>query len=145
MTSWRDGSSASAQDDFDGLLDAVLPLAEDLLSKHGEFFPFGGSVSTDGETSLMSADPGLGDRPPSDEVLAALYEGVRGVATRTRAAAFVADVRANGSDAVLVELEHQEGTSLVVLLPYARSRFKKTLTFGQMSVSQGEPKVWTAR
>jgi len=145
MTSWRDGSSALAQDDLDGLLNAVLPLAEDLLGKHGEFFPFGGSVSTDGETSLMGADPGLGDRPSSDEVLAALYDGARSQATSTRAAAFVADVRANGSDAVRVELEHHEGTSLVVLLPYARSRFKKALTFGQMSVSQGEPKVWTAQ
>lgn len=41
MTSWRDGSSALAQDDLDGLLNAVLPLAEDLLGKHFEFFPFG--------------------------------------------------------------------------------------------------------
>jgi hypothetical protein len=56
--------------------------------------------------------------------------------------AFVADVPANGSDAIRVELEHQEGVALVVLLPYVRSRFKKSLTFGQMSVSQGQPQVW---
>ena len=145
MSSWRDAASASAQDDLDGLLNTVLPLAEDLLGKHGKFFPFGGSVSSEGEESLTAADPGLGEWPGSDEVLAALYAGARGHATSTRAAAFVADVRANGSDAVRVELEHQEGTSLVVLLPYTRSRFKRALTFGQMSVSQGEPRVWTAQ
>ena len=145
MSSWRDAASASAQDDLDGLLNTVLPLAEDLLGKHREFFPFGGCVSTEGEASLTAADPGLGERPSSDEVLATLYAGARVHATSTRAAAFVADVRANGSDAVRVELEHQEGTSLVVLLPYARRRFKRALTFGQMSVSQREPKVWTAQ
>jgi hypothetical protein len=145
MSSWRNAASTSAQDDLDGLLTTVLPLAEDLLIKHGEFFPFGGSVSTEGESSLTAADPGLGERPSSDEVMEALYAGARAHATAMRAAAFVADVRANGSDAVRVEPEHQEGTRLVVLLPYARSRVKKALTFGQISVSQGEPRVWTAQ
>lgn len=130
MSSWRDAASASAQDDLDGLLNTVLPLAEDLLGKHGEFFLFGGCVSTEGEASLTAADPGLGERP-SDEVLATLYAGARVHATSTRAAAFVADVRASGSDAVRVELEHQGGMSMVVLLPYARRRFKRALTFGQ--------------
>jgi hypothetical protein len=112
MTSWRDTASPSAQDDLDGLLNVVLPLAEDLLGKHGEFYPFGGAVSTKGEASLTAADPGLGRRPASDQVLTSLMEGARANATSSRAAAFVADVRADGADAVRVELEHQEGVAL---------------------------------
>ena len=144
MTAWRDAASQSAQDDLDGLLNTVLPLAEGLLGKHGEFSPFGGFVTDQGEASLTAADPALGDHPDSDEVLASLYDGARTNAPNIRAAAFVADVRADGSDAVRVELEHQEGVVLVVLLPYTRSKFRKALTLGQMSVSQGEPRVWVA-
>lgn len=144
MTSWRDQASASAQDDLDGLLSAVLPFAEQQLAQHGEFFPFGGSLSLEGEVSLLAADPALGDRPSSDAVLSALYAGARSEAATVRAAAFVADVQAGGSDAVRTELEHAVGVSLVVLLPYTRSRFKKAVTFGQMSVSQGVPRVWTS-
>jgi hypothetical protein len=59
MTSWRDSASQSAQDDLDGLLNLVLPLAEDLLGKHAEFYPFGGTVSNDGEAALTGADPAL--------------------------------------------------------------------------------------
>lgn len=142
MSSWRDEASPSAQDDLDGLLNVVLPLAEELLRKNGEFFPFGGSVSRQGEASLTAAAPELGEHPASDLVLAHLYDGARRNVSGARAVAFVADVRTNGSDAVRVELEHQEGVALVVLLPYTRSRFKKTVTFGQMSVAGGQPRVW---
>lgn len=120
------------------------PLAEDLLGKHGKFYPFGGSISSQGEASLTAADPGVGEHPASDEVLAGLHDGARANAATLRAVAFVADVRANGSDAVQVELEHQEGEALVVLLPYTRSRFRKALAFGQMSVSSGQPRIWAA-
>ena len=145
MTSWRATASVSAQDDLDGLLGLVLPFAEDMLGKHGEFFPFGGSISSQGHPSLTAAEPGLEESPSSDQLLATLHEGARANATTTRAAAFVADVRADGSDAVRVELEHVEGVALVVLLPYTRGRFKQAPTFGEMSVSRGEPKIWGAR
>ena len=145
MTSWRDSASQSAQDDLDSLLNAVLPLAENLLGKNGEFFPFGGSVSRQGQASLTPADPGLGEHPASDLVLAHLYDKARTNASNARAAAFVADVRANGSDAVRVELEHQEGATLVVLVPYTRSRFKKTVAFGPISVAHGQPRIWAVQ
>ena len=142
VTSWRDTSSGLAQDDLDALLNALLPFAEDQLARNGAFYPFAGSMSLDGEATLVAADPGLGEHPASDQVLATLYDGARANANVSRAFAFVADVRANGSDAVRLELEHREGTALVLLLPYTRSRFKKALTFGQMSVSTGAPRVW---
>lgn len=96
MSSWRDEASQSAQDDLDGLLNAVLPLAENLLRKNGDFFPVGGSVSRQGEASLTAATPEVGEHPASDLVLAHRYDGARRNVSDARAVAFVADVRANG-------------------------------------------------
>jgi hypothetical protein len=144
MTSWRDTTSESAQVDLDSLLDVVLPAAEALLRKHGEFYPFGATVSAQGEVALSAADPHLGEHPASNDVLASLYAGVRANASTARAAGFVADVRVDGSDAIRLELEHHEGVALVVLLPYGLSRFKKSLTLGQMSVSRSEPRIWAS-
>jgi len=142
MTSWRATASASAQEDLDGLLNLVLPLAQELLGKNGQFYPFAAAVSADGEESLTAADAGIGDHPQPDQVLAGLYDGARASAADIRAAAFVVDVLADGSDAVRVELEHQDGIALVVLVPYQPSTLKRFPKFEQMSVAPGEPRVW---
>ena len=142
MTSWRATASASAQEDLDGLLNVVLPLAQELLGKNGQFYPFGASVSAAGEASLTAADAGLGDHPQPEQVLAGLYDGARAGVAEIRAAAFVVDVIANGSDAVRVELEHQDGIALAVLVPYTPSTRNRVPKFEQMSVAPGEPRVW---
>jgi hypothetical protein len=142
MASWRDAASSEAQADLDGLLNAVLPFAEQQLARHGEFFPFGAAVSEDGQMALLSGDPGFGERPQSQAVLDLLYQGARDPVTGYRAAAFAADVRAEGSDAVRVELEHREGSVLVVLVPYQQNMAQGTITFGQMRASAGQARVW---
>jgi hypothetical protein len=38
-----------AHPDLDELLNALLPFAQQLLSKHGEFYPFRSAMTTDGE------------------------------------------------------------------------------------------------
>ena len=144
MTSWRDTASASAQEDLDGLLNLVLPLAQKLLGQHGQFYPFGASVSTDGEASLTASDAGLGEHPQPERVLAGVYDGARATAGENRAAAFVSDVLINGSDAVQVELEHRDGIALVVLVPYKPATLKRVPTFRDMTVAPGEPRVWIA-
>ncbi|WP_243057179.1 hypothetical protein [Nocardioides sp. SR21] len=140
MTSWRDTASASAQEDLDGLLNVVLPLAQELLGKNGQFYPFGASVSADGEAAVTASDPSLGANP--EQVLAGVYDGARATAAENRAAAFVTDVLVNGSDAVQVELEHRDGIALVVVVPYTPGTYKRFPKFGELRVAQGEPKVW---
>jgi hypothetical protein len=142
VTSWRDTASTSAQEDLDGLLNLVLPFAGDLLGKNGQFYPFGASVSNDGAASVTATDPGLGEHPQPEQVLAGLYDGARARAADTRAAAFVTDVLIDGSDAIRVDLEHQDGVALVVLMPYTPLGRKRFPRFGEMSVSPGEPQVW---
>jgi len=77
-------------------------------------------------------------------VLASLYAGTSGNRGACRAAAFVADVRANGSDAVRVEAEHRDGgPGLLILMPYQRKGLvKKVVTYGQMTAGPGERRVW---
>ena len=142
MTSWRASTSQQAQDDLDDLLSAVLPFATRSLEKYGEFFPFAATVATDGEVRLVGADPGDGEHPNSSDVLTLLREGITADRDSLRAAAYVADVLVEGSDTVLVQLEHREGTALEVLVPYARSRFRKTLKTGGLSVQAGERYAW---
>jgi hypothetical protein len=145
MPSWRDAASEQAQADLDGLLNLVLPFAERALSEHGELYPFAAAVASDGQMSVLAADPdALGGQPRSAAVLRALYDGARGSRDGRRAYAFVADVRASAGDAVRVELEHQEGLALDLLVSYARSSLTKKITFGQISGGVGQHRVWTA-
>jgi hypothetical protein len=123
-------------------LAAVLPFAEQTLSKYGEMLPFGAAVSSDGLLELLASDPGAGDRPESEVVLRALHDGARAASRDRRAFAFAADVRLNAGDAVRVELEHRERVAIVVLVPYSRSRLKKKVAFGQISGGMGRPNVW---
>lgn len=142
MASWRDSASPQAQDDLDGLLNAVLPFAEQTITKHGEMYPFGAAVTADGQVAMLATDPGSGEHPASQDVLDALSSGARESRQELRAVAFAADVKANGWDAIRVELEHREGTALVLLVPYTRNRFKKTVTLGQMSGGVSDRRVW---
>ena len=141
MTSWRETTTQQTQDDFDGLLNLVLPFAEHTLSKYGELFPLGAVTTADGELRLTGAQ--LGDeRPKSTGVLDLLYEGARSDSGALRAAAFVADVRIESGDAIRIELESSEGVAIQVVVPYKRNRLTKKFTLGAMSVHQGEPRVW---
>jgi hypothetical protein len=147
MPSWRETTPQPVQDDLDGVITAALHAAQDLLTKNGEFFPFGITVAESGEVGLAAADAGLGEQPASLAVLDGLYAGAADRRDTHRAVGFVADVKANGSDAVRVEAEHRDGgPALVVVMPYQRKGLmKKVVTYGQMSVGQGERRIWTER
>ena len=143
MTSWRASASQHAQDDLDGLLDASLPFAREMLDKHGEFFPYAAAITTSGDTRLIAGDPGEGEQPTRVAVLQVLVEGLRGERDTLRAAAVVSDVRQSDSDAVRVELEHEEGYAIVVFLPYQKKRLRRGVEYGQITAGPGDRQVWS--
>lgn len=142
MTSWRDAVSAEAQRELDSLLTGVLPFARQQLDAHGAFFPYGMTIDAGGEERLVSAWEG--DEPPTPaELLQLLYLGVQQQAGVLRAAAFVAAVSVDGSDAIRVALEHREGAAIAVLLPYAKPRWGRGgIRYGELTAAPGEARIW---
>lgn len=146
MSSWRDRVSAQAQQDLDGLLDAALGFAQQQLVDRGEFFPYAVAVGTDGEVEMVAGRPDADDEhPPSADVIDACVASLVSQRDHMRAGAIVADtVLAEGSgDAIRVDLEHVEGATLTVLLPYAKKRLSKKIDFGQFRAQAGQGQIWS--
>jgi hypothetical protein len=138
--SWRDDVPVAVQDDIEECFGAVLDLSSHLLGKNGEFFPVGATLAASGyQAALMAvADDDLGEHPESTAVLERLYLAAAAQRESIVAAAFATDVRlADGQDAVRVEVEHVDGPALEILVPYRRSRLRRSVTFGDMSTSVG--------
>lgn len=107
MASWRDGLSKATQDEIDGMFGHAFPFAEKRLQMYGEFFPYGVTLNDKGVVAMVAGFTGE-EQPPSNQVLALLYEGIRSQRASLRAAAVVADVRVEGGEAVRIEIEHRE-------------------------------------
>lgn len=63
--------------------------------------------------------------------------------SRYRASATCFDVRLADSDAVRVELEHQEGPVMAVFLPYKKKRFGGGVEYGELRLGAADRQVWT--
>jgi hypothetical protein len=128
---------------MDRLLNLALPFAQQMLAKHGEFFPYAMATSQDGQDRMIGGYTGI-EKPPSAELLSLLYDGLRARAADERAAAVVADVRLRTPEtaAIQVELEHRDGVSLTVHLPYRKKPLGGALEYGQISAAAGRCKIW---
>ena len=72
--------SRTPKDDLEELLNGLMPFAEGMLSKYGEFFPFGGSMTPDGKIAQMAAYDGQERQPPEDAIemmIEAFRQGAR--------------------------------------------------------------------
>lgn len=141
MTSWRDETPQAVQDDLDGIAGVALDAARSLLDKNGEFFPFGVTLRADGEQRLVAGDPGLGEHPESQEVLETLYAGVAGERDDLRAAAFVADVLVDGSDAIRVQVEHRDGGPAMQILEQF-TKVGSDIEYGATSAAPADRRIW---
>jgi hypothetical protein len=145
MVSWRDDASPQAQQDADTLLSTVLEVAGQRLVTDGGFYPFGAAYTTDGDLVLLDGDPDLGDQPSTDDVLRSLHVGTEQRRDEYRSVALAADVTDDTTgqerSGVRVEIEHQEGIALVLLVPYARGADGQ-LAFGEMEGAVNARRVW---
>jgi hypothetical protein len=147
MTSWRDNASPLAQRDLDGLLDPSLDFAQQQLAKYGGFYPYAVVVRVDGQTEMVAAQPDTtDDNPASTDVIAACRQAITERRDQLRAAAIVADVHLpdHGGDAIQVDLEHAEGPTLRVLLPYTKKRVRNSIGYSQLRASAGIRTIWPA-
>jgi hypothetical protein len=116
------------------LMDALLPFAEEMLVKHGEFYPFGGALNLNGKVINQGAWTGQ-EHSPSEDVIKVLHEGLKKGAEGGEflATALVYDVKvippgkAEKTDAVAVDVDHRDGVSQTVIYPYCLEDGKPSL------------------
>jgi hypothetical protein len=103
----------------------VIPFAEQMLTIHGAFIPFGGAMRADGQiASIAGYDEN--EHPQPTDAISLMKEAFIAAARRGeyRATAIVCDVKAKlpsteeESDAIAVSLDHRDNYSAVVLFPY---------------------------
>ncbi|MGB9150538.1 MAG: hypothetical protein WCB36_09860 [Burkholderiales bacterium] len=132
------------------LLDAVLPLAEQMLQKHGEFFPYSGALKENGEIASIAGYDGR-EQPPSKDIIFLLKQAfVKGAKSKEyKATALVYDVKVTlpssgkKSDAFAVSLNHRDSYSVIVLFPYELKN--KKLSFGETFAQKGEADVFPSK
>jgi hypothetical protein len=135
--------------DSNQLLNAVLPLAQQMLGKHGTFLPFGASVSANGEVTLCQ---GMPDTDNEQAILEMLVSALKQQASdgTIRGSAVCYDSRVmmpqggEKQEAICVELEHASERCARLFLPY-RKGFLKRISYGQIFGSTQEPRVFEGR
>jgi hypothetical protein len=134
--------------DCEKLMTDLLPLAEKMLKEFGEFYPYGGYMKYDGEIVHIGAQDEDTDHPTSKDLIHILRDSLsqQAKARNCRAAALLFDVcihlpgKAEKSDAIKVCLEHVDGYSADVFLPYESALGR--LTYGDTFAQQGERQVF---
>jgi hypothetical protein len=127
-----------AHPDLDKLMNALLPFAQQMLAKRGGFYPFGSTMTTDGQIISQAAYDG-DEQPPSERIIDLMTQAFRqeAAAGQLRAAGICYDVRTippgqtEKTDAICLGLEHQTGQCVSVFLPYKKGLFGK-MQFGQL-------------
>lgn len=116
----------SGKKDCEELMNALLPLAERMLRDHGEFYPYSGYMRPNGEIVLIGAQDTDTERPKSKDMIYVLRTSLAEMASRgkCKAIGIVLDVRVSTpgtgtkSDAIQLCLEHEDGYSAEVFVPY---------------------------
>jgi hypothetical protein len=135
------GRKQTQKEECEQLMNAILPLAVEMLERHGEFYPYGGAVNSAGEIVHIGAK-GQTDHPPSQELIDLLMAEFRKGASagKYRATALVMDVKTTipssneKTDAIRVLLDHHQDYSVEVFFPYKlkRKQVKFEQAFGQL-------------
>lgn len=118
--------------ELEKLLDAALPFAEQMLTEHGGFYPYGATMDPEGKITNVGGYTG-DEHPKSTEVIDLLKAAYRrdGEAAKIMACALVCDIRTippgqtEKTDAVAVDLDHRDGMSVVMVYPYRIGADKK--------------------
>jgi len=137
-----------AHPELNDLLNTLYGFAQEMLAKHGEFFPFGAEINRDDELTHVQGYTG-DECPPSQQVIDLLIQGLRDQAEKyeIRAAGICFDVRVvppnntKKTDAICARLEHENGEAVEVYLPYVKGWFGK-IKYGELFAGQGERTIF---
>lgn len=140
---------SEARAECEALMNAAFPFAEQMLSKFGEFLPYGMVLTAfDEYTGTAVGGFDSPDPPSSTDAIATINDGFRRRATRRelKATALVYNVRVvvptTGltSDAVAFALDHRDGYSVVIFVPYEVRAGSPS--FGEPIAQRGEGMIF---
>lgn len=133
------------RDELDLMLEPLIEFAQNMLRKHGEFYPFANSMRNDGQITMVGGYTG-DEHPASNEVIEVLVGALRAQAEtgEIKASGLCFDARLRGTDgkptdAIAISLEHREGDCVMVAMPYSKGRFSG-LSFGQLVAGPPPPR-----
>jgi hypothetical protein len=146
-TLFAQSDKESQKRDFDRLLSSVLPFAEQMLTKSGEFFPYGSTMNSDGKIAAVAGYTGV-EQPKSQEVIDLLKGTFHRQAENgtIKACALAYDIRTippgqtQKTDAIAVNLDHRGGMSIVAIYPYSLEN--KRVIRGKSWAVKGEGKIF---
>jgi hypothetical protein len=135
--------------DCEAVMNSVLPFAEQMLTSHGEFLPFGGAMRPSGELVSVAGYDG-DEHPQSSDLIRLIKDGFVEAARQGqfKATALVYDIRFklastdDKSDAIAVSLNHRDNYSIVVIFPYKIDN--GTLIVGSALAQKGEADIFFA-
>lgn len=116
-----------ASEDLNALYNEARSFAEYMLLAHGEFIPFGVSISSDGKIAQVAGDLGT-NHPKSAEIIEFLQSSFAQAAAlgAIRAAGICLDAyvvppgEKQKTDAICTRLAHVSGETVEVFVPYSR-------------------------
>jgi hypothetical protein len=122
------GRIASAKEECEVLVNAVMPFAQQMLEKRRAFFPFGATMSPQGKVAATASSTGK-EQPDPKELITLLEKGFRDGAKKGqyKATALAVDIKIvppgkkEKQDAIEIRLDHRDGYSVRVIFPYAFS------------------------
>ncbi len=126
-----------------------MPFAEQMLTKYGEFIPYGSTMNSDRKIASVGGDTG-DEHPKSQEMIDLLRAAFRRQAQEgtIMACALAYDIRtippgqSQKTDAIAVNLDHRGGMSIVVIYPYRIEN--KKVTMGKSWAVKGEGKIFAS-
>ncbi len=137
-----------AQEDMDALLNAVVPLAQQMLGKYGEFYPLGASMTHDGAVGLVGVMP-ESEFPQAQEIidllLDQLHEDADQHAIRGSVICFSGSAIPPGEpekrDAICAHIELESGMCAAAFLPY-RKEISGQVTYGELFAGNLKPQIF---
>ncbi|MBT7442366.1 MAG: hypothetical protein HN790_00150 [Methylococcales bacterium] len=136
-----------AQQETQELMNAVLPMAEKMLTGQGYFYPYGGAMTPAGDIIDIVSHIET-DKPSASDMIAVLQDKLVGSAVNKdfKATALVYDSmiaasnNSEKSDAIAINLDHELGYSVVVFVPYTVEEGKVSL--GELTIQAGDKSVF---
>jgi hypothetical protein len=139
------------KEELEELITAAIPQAKRMLSEYGEFYPYGGAIDKRGKVISIAVHDG-DEHPPSQRLIDLLVETfqAQAAAGEYRVTAIVYDVRVispgsnEKTDAICIELDHIDGASLKVFVPY-KIKGKNEVVYGERFTRDGAARIFNRR